>query len=111
MSTEIGDRNKYIRRGALVTWCDSCQAFVDIPIEYDGHCPRCGELTIRRKCIRCEYEWWPSDPQRYATACPACKSPFYNRRKSIKHSGTAKRRAKRPAADAGSIPGLEEGRR
>ena len=113
---EISDRKKYLKRGRLVTWCDSCGDFIDIPLDgYDGRCPRCGELTIRRKCIRCESYWWPNDPLRFATACPVCKSPYYNRRRSINYTGerarprkSKPRKAGQERTDAGTIPGLED---
>ncbi len=109
---DMTDDNRYIRRGRLVTWCDHCHDFIDIPVDgYSGDCPRCGQPTLMRRCIRCGYEWWPLDPKRFASACPACKSPYYNRRRSIEYTrAPAKKRARMPKRkkdDPDIIEGLE----
>ena len=108
---EITDDKKYIRRGKLVTWCEHCHDFIDIPVDgYSGNCPRCGQLTLLRRCIRCDHEWWPEDPSVFATACPACKSQYYNRRRSIAYKGDkARKRTRTPKKkdDDGIIEGLE----
>jgi len=30
-------------------------------------------------CLRCDYEWYPNDPNKEPTACPKCHSPYWKK--------------------------------
>ena len=36
------------------------------------------------KCGRCEHEWVPRDIKDEPKFCPACKSPYWNKRRQYK---------------------------
>ncbi len=43
-----------------------------------------GEEKIEiKKCLRCNYRWWPRKPGRPLT-CPKCRSPYWDKERQIK---------------------------
>ena len=36
------------------------------------------EKIEKKKCLRCDHEWWPKSPQE-PKICPGCKSIYWDR--------------------------------
>ena len=67
-------------RGRLIVWCDECGSFYPIRGgSWPCPCPKCGRVPIVRRCYRCGYEWTPRRFDVLGSACPSCRSPYWNR--------------------------------
>ena len=75
-------------KGRMVVWCADCRVWSPVrePTErapYMNVCPRCGRWLRTWRCTRCGHEWTPRTPMRPSRVCPGCKSPYWNRERTL----------------------------
>ena len=79
------------KRGRLVIWCENCSNeagknffFYSTEENFSNHCPKCRQLLIKRKCVRCGHTWTPRVHNAHlAAVCPKCASPYWCRERVL----------------------------
>lgn len=47
------------------------------------------KVVDRRKCLRCNHQWTPREPEKKSKVCPKCKNAYWNR--PIQKKGTSEK--------------------
>jgi Zn finger protein HypA/HybF involved in hydrogenase expression len=71
-------------------WCPTCTEregknffYYSTEGNFSNHCPKCGSLLTKRKCVRCGHEWTPRNRNALTAVCPKCASPFWCRERLL----------------------------
>ena len=70
--------------GRMLMYCEYCNHyFVTTKDTFSGECPACGKISLIRRCTRCGHKWKARTNLYIAQVCPKCKSPYWNRERTM----------------------------
>lgn len=72
-----------VRRRPVETYKCAVCGWVIARRGWTGTCPDCGRLLGSHTCTRCGHTWVPR-MRTPAKVCPACKSPYWNKKRVIR---------------------------
>ena len=72
-------------RSPVILMCGECRRKFTVPQpgRFDYLCPGCGRYLRSFVCLRCGHTWSPRERSRLPRVCPVCKSPYWDRERTM----------------------------